>query len=257
MAFWKKIRPKQLKKPALVVAILLLIFYLFNNIFMPRYVQQGKTTKVPNVVGTPLEQAFKLLSDAGLVGKKADTRTDKQYPVGTVVVQNPPADAEVKFGRGIYLTVSGGEPVVVVPGLRGLTLRAATFSLEKAGLALGTIRYEVSEEYPQGNIIDQDTPENSKVANGKVINLVVSQGKSGDQVPVPDLTKRTFSEAEKIVILAGLRVGNITYQVNADLLPNTVIDQFPKSGQMVPTGQAVDLVVAQKGEKPNDLQNIP
>ncbi len=133
MAFWKKIQLKQLKKPAIIVAILLLVFYLFNNVFMPRYVQQGKTTKVPNVIGKPLDQAFKLLSDAGLVGKKAETRTDKQYPEGTVVVQNPPADAEVKFGRGIYLTVSGGEPLVVVPGLRGLSLRAATFSLEKSG----------------------------------------------------------------------------------------------------------------------------
>jgi eukaryotic-like serine/threonine-protein kinase len=257
MALWKKIQLKQLRKPAIIVAILLVLFYLFNNILMPRYVQQGKTTKVPNVVGKPLDQASKLLSDVGLVGKKADTRTDKQYPEGTVVVQNPPADAEVKFGRGIYLTVSGGEPLVVVPGLRGLSLRAATFLLEKAGLAPGTIRYEVSEEYPQGNVIDQDTPENTKVPNGRVINLVVSQGKSGDQVPVPDLAKRTFSEAEKIVILAGLRVGNITYQVNAELLPNTVIDQFPKPGQLVPTGQAIDLVVAQKGEKANDLQNRP
>jgi eukaryotic-like serine/threonine-protein kinase len=257
MAFWKQIRPRQFKKPAIVLAILLVLFYLFNNIFMPRYVQQGKTTKVPNVIGKPLDQAFKLLADAGLVGKKAETKSDKQYPEGTVVVQIPPADAEVKFGRGIYLTVSGGEPLVVVPGLRGLTLRAATFSLEKAGLALGTLRYEASEDYPLGNVIDQETPENTKVLNGKVINLVVSQGKSGDQVPVPDLTKRTFSEAEKIVILAGLRVGNITYQVNAELLPNTVIDQFPKPGQSVPTGQAIDLVVAQKGEKVNDLQNIP
>ena len=257
MAIWKEMRLKHLKKPAIILVVLLLIFYVFNNILMPRYVQQGKTTKVLNVVGKPLDQAFKLLSDAGLVGKKAETRTDKQYPEGTVVVQNPPSDAEVKFGRGIYLTVSGGEPLVVVPGLRGLTLRAATFSLEKSGLALGTIRYEVSEEYPLGNVIDQDTPENSKVPNGGVINLVVSQGKSGDRVPVPDLTKRTFSEAEKIAILAGLRVGNITYQVNAELLPNTVIDQFPKPGQLVPTGQAIDLVVAQKGEKSNDLQNVP
>jgi beta-lactam-binding protein with PASTA domain len=257
MTSWKKIRPRQLAKPAIALAVLLLLFYVFNNVFMPRYVQQGKTTKVPNVVGKPLDQAFKLLVDAGLVGKKADTRTDKQYPEGTVVVQIPPADAEVKYGRGIYLTVSGGEPLVLVPGLRGLTLRAATFSIEKAGLSLGTLRYEVSEEYPQGNVIDQDTPENTKVPNGRVVNLVVSQGKSGDQVPVPDLTKSTFSEAEKTVILAGLRVGNITYQVNAELLPNTVIDQFPKPGQLVPTGQAVDLVVAQKGEKSNDLQNKP
>jgi serine/threonine-protein kinase len=194
-----------------------------------------------------------MLSEAGLVGKEAETRSDKQYPEGTVVLQNPVADSEVKFGRGIYLTVSGGEPLVIVPGLRGLTLRAATFALEKSGLVLGMTRYEVSEEYPQGNVIDQDPSEAAKVSRGRTVNVVVSQGRSADQVPVPDLLKRTFTEAEKVVIQAGLRIGNITYQVSAELLPNTVIDQFPKSGELVRTGQAIDLVVAQKGEKSNEL----
>lgn len=222
---------------------------------MPRYVQQGKTTKVPNVVGKRVDEALKMLADAGLPGNKAGIRTDKQYPEGTVVVQNPAGGAEVKFGRGIYLTVSGGEPLVVVPSLRGQSLRDATFSLERVGLVMGSTTYQVSEEYPQGTIIDQDTPQSSKVLSGKVINVTVSQGKNADQVPVPDVTKKSFSEAERIVIQAGLRVGNITYQVNAELLPNTVIEQFPKAGQLVPAGQSVDVVVTQKGEKSNDLQN--
>jgi eukaryotic-like serine/threonine-protein kinase len=251
----KILRLKNFKTPAIVLAVVLVLFYLFNNVLMPRYVQQGKTTTVPNVVGKTLDEAVRLLADAGLPGKKADVRNDKQYPEGTVVIQIPPAGSEVKFGRGVYLTVSGGEPLVAVPALRGRTLRDATFSLERFGLLMGTARYEVSEEYPQNTIIDQDTPEGTKVPAGRVINVVVSQGKSADQVPVPDVTKKTFSEAEKIVIQAGLRVGNITYQVNADLLPNTVIDQFPKPGEMVHTGQAIDLVVAQKGEKQNDIQN--
>ncbi|MBF8294410.1 MAG: Protein kinase [Bacteroidetes bacterium] len=133
--------------------------------------------------------------------------------------------------------------------------RDATFALERFALVMGSATYQVSEEYPQGTIIDQDTPENSKVPSGMVINVTVSQGKSADQVPVPDVTKKTFSEAERVLIQAGFRVGNITYQVNADLLPNTVLEQSPKAGQSIPAGQAIDLVVAQKGEKPNDLQN--
>lgn len=234
---------------------LVALFYLFNNIIMPRYVQQEKTTTVPGVVGRPLDEAIQLLTQAGLTGKKADTRTDKQYPEGTVVVQNPPAGTEVKFGRGIYLTVSGGEPMVNVPSLRGRSLRDAMFALERFGLVLGNTRYEVSEEYPQGTIIDQDTPENTVVSAGRVINVVVSQGRSADQVPVPDVLKKPFSEAERIIIQAGLRIGNITYQINTELLPNTVIDQFPKSGELVPSSRAIDLVVAQKGERSNDFQN--
>lgn len=255
MTPFKKFRLRKLRTPAIILGILVVLFYLLNSIVMPWYVQQGKTTKVPNVMGKTLDEAIKSLTDAGLTGKKGDVRTDKQYPEGTVVVQNPTAGSEVKFGRGVYLTVSGGEPLVPVPTLRGRTLRAAMFDLERVGLVMGTARYEVSEEYPQNTVIDQDTPENTKVPAGRVINVVVSQGKSADQIPVPEVVKKTFSEAERIVIQAGLRIGNITYQVNAELLPNTVIDQFPKAGELVPSGQAIDLVVAQKGEKPNDLQN--
>jgi beta-lactam-binding protein with PASTA domain len=248
---WKNIRLRDLRTPAIILGVFLGLFYIFNNIVMPRYVQRGKTTMVPNVVGKALDEAITMLSEAGLPGRKADVRNDKQYPEGTVVVQNPPAGAEVKFGRGVYLTVSGGEALVAVPSLRGRSLRDATFALERFALVMGSATYQISEEYPQGTIIDQDTPENSKVPTGKVINVTVSQGKSADQMPVPDVTKKTFSEAERILIQSGVR----TYQINADLLPNTVLEQSPKAGESTPAGQAIDLVVAQKGEKPNDLQN--
>jgi beta-lactam-binding protein with PASTA domain len=245
----------RLKVPAIVVAVAVLFFFLLDDVIMPQYVQQGKTTKVPDVIGKKLDEAVQDLAERGLVGKKAEVRTDKQYPEGTVVQQNPSADAEVKFGRGIYLTVSGGEPRVAVPGLRGRTLRDANFALERFGLVLGTVQYDFSEEYPQGTVIDQDLPESTMVTQGRVISIIVSQGKKGDQIAVPDVTKKTFADTERILIQAGLRIGNITYKVSPDLLPNTVTDQYPKAGEMVPPGQAVDLVVAQKGEKSIDLQN--
>jgi len=249
MARRKKKLFARLKLPAVVLGVALLLFFLLDNVVMPRYVQQGKTTKVPHVVGKKLDEALQILAVNGLVGKKAEVRTDKRYPEGTVVQQNPAADSEVKFGRGVYLTVSGGEPTAVVPGLRGRTLRDATFALERFGLVLGNIRYEFSEEYPQGTIIDQDLPESTRVSIGRSIGVLVSQGRSGEQIPVPDVTRKTFTEAERMLIQSGLRIGNITYQVSADLLPNTIVDQYPKPGDIVPTGQAVDLVVAQKGEQ--------
>jgi serine/threonine-protein kinase len=245
----------RLKVPAILLAVAVLLFFLLDDVIMPQYVQQGKTTKVPAVVGKKLDEAIQVLAESGLAGKKADVRSDKQYPEGTVVVQNPAADAEVKFGRGVYLTVSGGEPEVAVPGLRGRTLRDANFALERFGLVLGTVQYDFSDEYPQGTVIDQDLPESAMVTEGRVINVIVSHGKKGDQIPVPDVIKKTFADTERILIEAGLRIGNITYKVTPDLLPNTVIDQYPKAGEMVPSGQAIDLVVAQKGEKSTDLQN--
>lgn len=245
----KKKSVSLLKLSAVVFGVFLVLFFLINNVVMPAYVQLGKTTTVPNVVGLPAGEAIRVLAEAGLEGKKAETRSDKQYPEGTVSQQNPPAGAEVKFGRGVYLTISGGERLVSVPGLKGKSIRDATFTLEHFNLKLGTITYEVSQDFPENTIMGQEIHEGAQVQGGTAVNLVVSQGPSNDRVPVPDVLKKSLSDAERIILQAGFTMGNVTHQLNPDLLPNTVIDQFPRPGELVSTGQAIDLFVSQKSEK--------
>ena len=68
--------------------------------------------------------------------------------------------------------------------------------------------------------------------------------------PLPE----TLAEAEKLLLEAGLRVGNITYQPNFDLLPNTVVDQYPRSGEPARQGQQVDLFVVEVGRPSEEIQ---
>ena len=243
--------PLLVKRGLLVLALFTILFFLTDDLIMPRYVQQGKTTKVPNVLGLSAEEAMKILSDSGLVGKKAEERQDKQYPIGTVAMQNPIPGYEVKFGRGIYLTISGGEPQALVPMLQGRSVRDAAFALERVGLSLGSIRYEVSAEFPVNTIIQQTIPESTTVAVGTNVSVTISQGPSKEQVPVPEVVKKTLTEGEKLILQAGLKIGNIVFQENPDLLPNTILEQMPRAGEMAASSQAVDLVVTRKaGKKP-------
>lgn len=246
---------KLLKLSAIVIGALLLLFFLVDDVVMPRYTQQGKTTRVPSVVGLTLEEAKKVLRESGLDPKESEFRPDKQYPVGTVALQNPPADADVKFGRGVYLTVSGGEVLVAVPVLRGKSLRDATFNLERFGLKLGSIQYEASEELFENTIISQEIAAGTRVKNGTVVNVTVSQGRSSNKQPAPNVVLKTLTEAEKMITRSGFKVGNLTYQVSLDLLPNTVIEQYPRPGALVTIGQAIDLFVAQKLDKKTNLEN--
>ncbi len=243
------------KRIGVLLAILLFLFILVDDVVMPLYVDQGRTTIVPEVTGMTEEEANGRLAEQGLLGKHFETRQDKQFPIGTVAQQNPLAGAEVKYGRGIYLTISGGEPKVSVPSLRGRSLRDATLALEGVGLSLGRVEYRVSPDFPENTIIEQGVIEGTLVALGLNIPVVVSQGKSADRIPVPNVVKKSLTEAERIILQAKLKVGNITYQAIPDLLPNTVIEQFPRSGSFVSIGQAVDLFVAQKPEKRTVLEN--
>lgn len=253
-SFFVKILPA-LRKLAITGGILVILFFIFDDIIMPRYVRQGETTTVPNVIGMKVENALKMLSDSGLTGKESEIRPDKNYPEGTVAVQTPVAGEVVKYGRGIYLTVSGGETLNSVPTLRGKSIRDATLTLERYGLQLGIVTYQVSTEFPENTIIDQSIAEGTKVKAGTPIAVVASQGPSSDRVPVPDVTRKSLTEAERLLQKAGLKVGTITFQVSTTLLPNTVVDQYPRAGGFSSASEAVDLFVTQKPEQQTNPEN--
>ena len=241
-------RQSKKKKALYFIGVIVGLFVLLNYVLLPAYVNQGGTLNVPGVVGLPFERARVLLDSMGLQPVQADTRLDPKQPAGTVVAQNPLADAAVKRGRRVYLTLSGGEALVVVPSLRGRSVRDARFTLERNGLTMGEITYAVSDTYPGNTIIDQSVQPGRKMPKGSSVSLTVSRGKATPEIIVPQLVGKTVTEGERILGKAGLRRGNITYQTSYDLLPNTIVDQFPRSGESVPDSQAVDLFVAKAGK---------
>src|SRR3990172_7850191 len=244
-----------LKFFAILCGVLLVLFFIVDDIVMPRYVQQGETTKVPSVVGMNVEVALKMLEEAGLEGKQAEIRADKTVPEGAVAAQIPAAGSEVKFGRGVYLTVSGGETLTAVPGLRGKSVRDAALTLERFNLKLGDVTYQVSTSFPENTVIDQAIPPGTNVRSGSPISVVASQGPSAARTPAPNLVRKPLAEAERILIQAGLKPGNITFQVNNNLLPNTIIDQYPRPGGFAAAGQGIDLFVSQRADQKTNLEN--
>lgn len=235
------------KKVYLAFALLFALFLVCNDLILPWYVNTGGIVTVPPVVGKHFEDAVKLLDSLGLEGRKGEVRMDREHAEGIVIIQNPPESSRVKHGRRVYLTLSGGELKVSVPNLKGRTIRDAKFALEREGLKLGAIEYQSSDEYPANTIIAQRVAANASVKRDGYVSVVVSLGRTTEKVPVPDLTNRTLQEAEKILASLGLRVGNTTYVPSPDLLPNTIVQQFPLAGELVEGGQAVDLFVVEAG----------
>lgn len=229
--------------------IFLVLIFILDSFVMPWYVNKGGTLIVPNIVGMKEADAKSLLDSLHFEARIGDVRSDNTYPEGYVVGQNPMPEQIVKTGRRVYMTISGGEQQVVVPSLKGRTIRDTKFALDRVGLRQGGIRYQTSIEFPEGTIIVQDIPPGSKVKKGTYIGVTVSAGESIDSIYVPSLIGKTLSEAQKILKEKGLRLGNLVYQVNEDLLPNTIIDQLPRENEIVTTKKEVDLFVAQAPDK--------
>jgi beta-lactam-binding protein with PASTA domain len=247
--FVRVLSSKGAKKLYLFLGALVVLILLGNNVVMPWFVSRGGIIEVPSVVGLKFERAQVVLDSLGLQARQSEVRPDLKYPIGTVVAQVPNLGSKVRPGRRIYLSVSGGEPVVDVPALKGRSLRDAKFALERMGLALGSTTYVPSEEFPPNTVVDQGSEPGIRVRKGSAISIVISQGKETDRITVPELLGKILPEAEKILAQRGLKVGNISYQENLELLPNTVLAQYPRGGELVGLGQPVDLFVVQVGAK--------
>jgi beta-lactam-binding protein with PASTA domain len=229
-------------------------FLVMNYIVLPAYVDHGSTLTVPALSGTTFDRAASILDSLGLQAVKSDTRPDPDAPLGTIVNQNPLPGSVVKGGRRVYLTVSGGEAVVYVPSLRGRSLRDAKFALERGGLTLGDVEYAASDSFPQNTVIQQFEPPGKQLPKGSNVGVLISIGAMREQVETPDLTGKTLSEVERILAKHGLKVGTITYQSSFDLLPNTVVDQFPRPGDLINTNGTVDLFVMKAGKPRDEIQ---
>ena len=95
---------------------------LLNNVIMPWYVSEPEE-KVPSEISMKEDKALDILKKANLEPVISDTTFDERYPRGTILLQKPNGGETVKEGRRIYLFVSGGEPVVLVPLLKGKSVR--------------------------------------------------------------------------------------------------------------------------------------
>ncbi len=113
------------------------------------------------------------------------------------------------------------------------------------------LRVNVTESYNDkvaaGNVISQFPEANSIVKEQRMINLVVSKG--GEVTVVPDLRGLSRRDAELQLKNAGLVLGRIDEQFNADAPADTIINQQPRPPAQVNKNTAIDLVVS-KGAGP-------
>jgi len=243
---------KGLRRIFLSGIVLLGLFFLVNDVILPLYVNGGGVATIPSIVGMKYEDAVIVLDSLGFEPRKGDSRLDKEHPAGVVIIQNPPSGSVVKVGRRVYLTVSAGEIHVQVPNLLGRTLRDSKFTLERVGLKLGAVEYQQSEEYPANTVMEQKIAPGVKVKRDVYVSIIISTGSTADKISVPDLTSKSVSAATEIMKSLGIEIGNISYIVSPDLLPNTIVDQYPRAGEMIGREQKVDLIVVREGQHPRD-----
>ena len=221
-----------------------------DRVLLPWYTNLGGVVIVPEVVGLNKRQAFELLKKAKLDPIEAGSRFDYQYPEGTVIFQSPLPNMNVRENRRIYLTISSGEEFFIVPNLIGKNINDAKIILLNAGLRLGTITYDLNNNSGLDLITRQHILSGSKVKPESAINVTVPKSQSEGNLVVPLLINKSLNEAEKILTHAKMTTGKIIYVYRDDLIPNTVVDQFPRAGDLVEEDKEIHLWVVEESRGP-------
>ncbi|MCM1034197.1 MAG: PASTA domain-containing protein [Paludibacter sp.] len=237
---------------ALLIGLALLVGMYF---WLRHYTEHGVEVTVPDICGMYVEEAEIMLSTAGLHVQVIDSTYSNKVALGTVVEQNPPANAKVKHGRNVYVIANAKSyRQIPVPDLHDMSYRQAEAMLKALGLEVANVVYEPSEY--KGLVLDVrlkgvSLGAGARLQEGTAVTLVVGKGSGTETVYVPDVTDKTLTEARNVLLQSGLIVGAANYDTPeaADDSLTQVYRQEPHSGIWVTEGSHVDLFLSQDPEK--------
>ncbi|MDQ1375040.1 MAG: eukaryotic-like serine/threonine-protein kinase [Actinomycetota bacterium] len=202
--------------------------------------------KVPNVVGRKLEDAQRLLEEAGGFQTDVTQEPDDTVASGTVIKQDPASGDDAPKGATINLTVSSGKQKVPVPDVRGKDVDVAANELGQAGFKTSR-QQEASDSVADGKVIRTSPSPGTPLERGSTVTLVVSSGPAQPaQVTVPDVIGQTEASATNELQAAGFKVKTQEVLVTADADDGRVQDQSPNAGTKADAGSTVTITVGKK-----------
>lgn len=244
---------KWLRTTVITLAALVVLFLLFDDVLMPLYVKRGSVATVPPVVGMKKDPAMKKLSDAGYEPVQYEVRFDEKVAEGVIIRQTPEGNEQTKPGRKVYLIISGGREMAIVPDLRGKSLRDAKMLLLKSNMSIGNVSYQYSDAAPNGTVFTQTPNPGDRATTSTQVTLTVSEGPLMGRVPVPNLSKLTISQANDKLKALKLELGKVTYQSGEPA--DAILDQYPTPGDLLNEGATVDVFVARGGNPASTPQH--
>lgn len=246
-----------LKHLAVYTIVICLLFWVLLS-WLKSSTNHGVAIKVPDFTNVKLADLDKFISDKSVRYLVIDSIYDVKAPKGTVVKQEPEAGAEVKENRIIFLYVTSIlPPSIQMPKLVDRSMRQAASMITSYGLKLGKIKFVPDQ---CANCILEQMVKGKKIAPGEVIekgtviDLVVGEGLSDEEVGIPCLYGLTRKEAMEKLAESSLSTGSITYDEPKDSLSSKVYRQSPSCGKESTTnvGSAIDLFfTADKNKIPN------
>jgi serine/threonine-protein kinase len=206
----------------------------------------GRTTtdpsvvQVPELVGLTEEEAQGRLDRLGLEYTVRSGVTHHLAPEGAVLSQDPLPGQYARPGAPVYVSLSRGPELHVLPDVAGLSERQASIVLERLGYAVVVDRRTHTLE--QGRAIETQPEAGTELAVPGEVRLVVSEGRP--VVQVPELVGMHVDDAAGTLTGVGLELGAITYDPQSIDAPGRIVGQYPPPGYSLREGGRIEVRVA-------------
>ena len=203
-----------------VVFVIGIIAWLLTS-SLPNIQPTNGSVSVSAVAGLSFESAQSQLVAQQLLVQKAYEVSDT-VAADTVIRTDPAAGTMVGANTLITVYVSSGKTQVSMPDLSGMNEQMAKDAIQQAQLTLGTIVQAHSATIPKGQVIESDPVSGTKLAQGAIVNLTISDG----LVDVPDVRNYSLTEARSALAASGLLIAIGTNETcSGSPQGTTVVDQ--------------------------------
>jgi beta-lactam-binding protein with PASTA domain len=191
---------------------------------------------VPDLGSMSQSRAVDLLRRERLRSGQVTRRLTQRAEVGSVVGQQPAANARVPIASRVDLEVEA-EPAKV-PELHGRSQRDAERRLQRSKLLLGRVE-QVLSDGKVGRVVQQQPAAGTVVMTDTAVDI----GVVAKSALVPDLRGKMLDEARRQVGQRKLRMAPLDYRITGNVQPDQVLSQHPSPGTRVFSGSEVRLVV--------------
>lgn len=206
------------KKFYIHLAIIILLFFVLLWITfrtLRSYTRHDEVYVMPDLVGQDLKEVQSSYAD-NFNFIVIDSVYPKGQTPGSIFQQDPFPGSKVKNGRNVYCIIVAQTPEkTLMPNLNNLSLRQALVLLESSGLRVKELVYvdyfarnAICKQLFKGKVVEPGT----ELIKGENITLEVGIGSDKKKMKTPNLIGTYAADAQRLLNLAGLNIGNETFE---------------------------------------------
>jgi serine/threonine-protein kinase len=196
---------------------------------------------IPNVANKTVAQAQNELDAAGFTPKVGRAEPSDTVKKGNVIRTAPAGGSEAQPGATVTIIPSSGKEQLVVPSVVGQSFEDAEALLTGDEYKFKVVRDDVDSSQPEGTVVSQRPPGDSKLAEGGTVTLNVSTGMNA----VPQLVGLSRADAEAALDEAGFTASVSTTPTDDETQVDQVLSQDPGAGERLEVGATIEIVVGE------------